>query len=153
MFLSENYKTKGFTLLELLIVASIIGFLAFILLTPIVGIRQDRLLEAETHAISSIIREARTATVSSVGDSQYGVEITEDSINLFNGTSTSVVRSYVPDPMMHLVLETPTTTILFERLTGSATATTTFFLVHRQGSGTSTFTVARTGLLDVILIQ
>src|ERR1035437_5373941 len=80
-------KTKGFTLLEILIVIAILAVLTVISLNTFVQIKNSQAQQMDTETIVETLRQARSQTLSSQSASQYGVHFASGAITLFTGAS------------------------------------------------------------------
>ena len=85
--LSQTQDSKGFTLIELIIVIAIIVIVAGILVSPFSAFRRNQILKAETENVLSLINKARSQTLASKNDSNYGVYFTATSVVLFPGNT------------------------------------------------------------------
>ena len=78
---------RGFTLLELLIVVSVLLVLVSIVVSPFSSFRNRSLLNIEVENITTLINNARSKTLSSYNDSEYGVHFEANRVVFFKGTS------------------------------------------------------------------
>ena len=76
---------KGFTLLEILIVISILLITISIVVGPFSSFRNRSVLNAEVENISTLLNEARSKTLTSLADSEYGVHFETSRIVFFKG--------------------------------------------------------------------
>lgn len=76
---------KGFTLVELLVVAFIVGLLALGVFTALPRLKKNSDLNSAAQATASLLVEARSRTLSSEGASQFGVHFASSTITLFKG--------------------------------------------------------------------
>ena len=84
-------KRKGFTLVEVVIVISIIALLFAIGSLVDSGMYQRRLISAEQAVAISVLQKARNQAMNNMYASEYGVHIDPDAYVLFRGPS------YVPN--------------------------------------------------------
>ena len=120
---------RGFTLLELLIVLTLMSVIAVLILPPFMDFRSRQLLDSQSDLISAVLYQARAHTLASKNNLVYGVHFETDELTLFSGDSfnaeaednqvidldsavTLANISLIPDP----------NDIIFERLTGEASS-------------------------------
>ena len=86
-----NRKKKnlvwGFTLLEILIALSILFIIISIVVNPFSSFRNRSLLNIEVENILTLINDARSKTLSSFQDSEYGIHFETNRAVFFKGTS------------------------------------------------------------------
>jgi prepilin-type N-terminal cleavage/methylation domain-containing protein len=109
-----NFK-KGITLLETMIVLSIIGFLVLIILPSFKTMRDNQILKSTASDVFSALDKAKSKTLSSIDSSEYGVHFESTKIVIFKGTAFSSV-----DPNNEDILITSPATISAVNLTGGA---------------------------------
>lgn len=133
----SNYR-KGFTLVEVLLVLSIIILL--ITLTIPLGIRfySTRQLDVSENGIVQTLRRAQIKAMSMERDSAFGVYITSEEYVLFKGDSY-IARDISYDEIFDLpdnLSITGLSEIVFSKLKGtpSDTGTITLFLDNRTES-------------------
>ncbi len=78
---------KGFTLLEIVLVLSILGIIFSILLFTFFSLLNYRTLERDTAEVKAYLEEARIYTLGSKKDSSYGVFLDLESVTIFRGNS------------------------------------------------------------------
>ena len=84
--------SRGFTLVEILIVIAILGILTGIIINSTLNFRRGAALNTETERVVAILNQARTQTLSSLNDLAYGVYFTTNTVAIFSG-STYVASS------------------------------------------------------------
>ena len=121
----RNANTKGFGLVEVLIVASVIAILAAISYQTFFDTNRMQALEKDRDIVLSALERARSLTLSSSGDRQYGVHIESNRVILFPGNSYSAANSEnVVESLNSLVtiasssIKGGGSNVVFERLTG-----------------------------------
>lgn len=138
---------QGFTLIELLVVIAIMALLGSILWGGLSSYRDVQALESATDVVVATLGEARSRATSSVGNKQYGVHFTENSVTQFEGTQ------YVSSSPSNIVtnlngavslsfggLTASSSEIVFEKFSGrgSASGQVVIFL---RGNPAKNFTV------------
>jgi len=148
---------KGFTLLELVIVIAVILILFFIIFSAFSGFNRNYALDTEAQRVASILDEARSLTLASKGDTNYGVHFESSQVVLFTGDTYSAM-----DPSNREESLTSSVTIsdislsgggsdvVFARLTGALdkNGTVTLSLVSDPAM-TRTITFELTGIITV----
>lgn len=79
-------KILGFTLIEVVIAIGILLLLSGIVLFAFGSMRGNYVLEGELQRVTSILKDARSRTISGKDDIQYGVHFASTSVTLFRGT-------------------------------------------------------------------
>lgn len=82
-----NRINHGFTLIELLVVIAILLILGTILVTGFKNFQTRQVLELTTKEVRQMFETARSETLASKNDVQYGVYIEESKLILFEGGS------------------------------------------------------------------
>jgi prepilin-type N-terminal cleavage/methylation domain-containing protein len=153
--LNNMYK-KGFTMIELLIVISILAVLSALIFPSLSKFRNDRILQNTTADIISLINKARSDTISSLNSTNYGVHLSTNSATYFvgstytNGVGSNVVVTF------DATVNVPSTggyslnggggDIIFTRLTGDTTNYGTIILqLVSDTTKQKTITVTQTG--------
>lgn len=80
-------KNKGITLIEIIIIISIIGIISAIVIPNLSKFNKQQALKNTTEDIISLLNEARNNTVSSKNSTNYGVRFLRDKAILFPGLS------------------------------------------------------------------
>lgn len=148
------YKNrKGFSLLETLVVISIIGIITAVVLPQFSKIKNSQVLKSASGDIISSFKKAETETRASKDSSSYGVHFQSDKIIIFKGVTFSAndannqdIDIIRPATISNISLSGGATDIYFNRLTGtpSATGTVTISIAGDQ-SMTKTITFSATG--------
>jgi len=100
--LRENKSGGGFTLIEILVVISLISIFAFFFVSVGLNFYKSQQLESQSQTILQTLRRAQLKAMSVELDSSFGVYLTNDSYVLFKGSSY-VAR----DPQYDEVFELP----------------------------------------------
>lgn len=84
---------RGFTLIEIVVSIVIITIVAMILVVSFVDLNSSQALDKSVFTTVSVFNKARSNTLSSVGDTQYGVHIGSSQVTLFTGTTYAASAS------------------------------------------------------------
>jgi prepilin-type N-terminal cleavage/methylation domain-containing protein len=122
----RKYQTnKGFTLIELLVVIAILLVVGTIVVASFTNFQTHQTLELTAKEVRQMFETARSETLASKNDLQYGVYVDTDEIVLFQGNSyvdgapENVLFELDPRVVVSLISLSPTTDeILFSRGTG-----------------------------------
>ena len=146
-------RTRGFTLLELIVIVAIVGILLAVSIPALSRFRQQQALQHTTEGLLALLADARTKTLAALNDTSYGVYLESTQATLFVGTT------YIPNTPTNETyeFETPATatwnltpsgaTISFARLTGSPSSHGTIELSIPSGT-TKTITITALGALS-----
>jgi prepilin-type N-terminal cleavage/methylation domain-containing protein len=148
-------KTRGFTLIEILITVGILGAIVTIILVSFNTFRDSQGLERETETVVEILNQARSQTLSSKNASSYGVHFASTSVTFFTGTtynaadSTNQIYSLTSNNIINSVNLTPGgMDVVFNRLTGETNQNGTIGLLNQRTSASTTITIYKTGLIE-----
>jgi prepilin-type N-terminal cleavage/methylation domain-containing protein len=148
---------KGFTLLEILLVLALMSLLITVLYTSFSKINGNQALDKDAKQVAALIEDARSRTLFSKNDTQYGVHFETTQVTLFSGatySSTSPSNELVKlnnlVNIYNINLTGGGSDMIFDRLTGNTSqpGVISFYLV----TGTSSkayLTVAGTGLVEI----
>ena len=84
---SKPPNSEGFTLIEILIAVAILMLLAFLAIASFTTFRQQVEIDSSSQNILSTLRLARSKTLASESEDNYGVHFQADKYVLFKGTS------------------------------------------------------------------
>lgn len=125
-------RSKGFTIIEIIVVVSIIALVITIIAFSFSKLNSSQALEKNADLVVSILDEARTLTLSSKNAFQYGVNLEDSQIVLFKGAvysssdPTNVVTSlHSLVGLRNITLSNGGASIVFKRLTGNTDETGT----------------------------
>ncbi len=146
---------KGFTLVEMLVAASILAVIAGIAISTFSSFQQHMIRDAAVENIVSIFNEARAYTLSSKGGTAYGVHLSSNEAVLFAGTTYNASdpdnRRIVFEPgieVTNISLSGGVYDVVFEKKTGDTDATGTFTVhVSSNPIGDVVVTIEKTGVL------
>lgn len=120
-------KNKGISIIEVLVVISILSIISAIVVPRLSGFRNQQVLKNTTEDIVSLLNEARNNTISSKDSTNYGVRFESDKVVLFRGLSfdsSTVNKEIKLDPSVTIPeegginLQNGGGDIIFERITG-----------------------------------
>ena len=147
---------RGFTLLEMILVLAVIAVVSGILLGAFASFREASQL-TETHSsIIGILKDARSRTLASKGNSNHGVHFEEIKTVLFKGSTYS---SSDPSNEIYLLpagikissinLTGGAADTVFTRLLGTTTASGKITITSKRDSGQSkTIDILSTGVIE-----
>ena len=123
---------KGFTILEILMAISIVTLAVTIVAFSFSKLNSKQALDKSADLVASILNEARSLTLSSTDDSQYGVYFETSRVVLFKGATYSqfdsanvVTDINVLTGLRNITLAGGSTSVVFQRLTGNTDQTGT----------------------------
>ena len=146
-------KNLGFTLIEILVVISIIAIMASIAMYNLSAKRDMQALNNDNEQVIALLNEARSRTVSGDQNMQYGVHVQANKVVLFQGAifsdGVSTNREVLFDSNNHaesISLEGGVSDIIFKKMTGETDGYGTFLLKNASGSSWKTITISKVGL-------
>ncbi len=152
----SSMKTKGFTLVELVIIISILVLIIGFSASSFSLLNKSQALNKSADFVATVLRQARSLTLSSKNISQYGVHFDTNQIVLFQGStydpnaSTNTVF-----PINYLVrisdvnLTGAGREVIFDRLTGDTPQTGSLVLrLISNSSSAVTINIYGTGLIE-----
>ena len=81
----QKFFQKGITVIEMLIVVSVIGILVLITLPRFSKIKENQVLKNTLGDVTSVLHRAQTQSLASVDSSEYGVRFQSDQVIIFKG--------------------------------------------------------------------
>ncbi|MEK7135100.1 MAG: type II secretion system protein [Patescibacteria group bacterium] len=138
---------KGFTVIEIIIVLAIGALLTGFVALSFSKINEHEALNTNADLIVSILNEARSMTLSSVGDTGYGVHFDIDQVVLFrgavysSGSATNVPTTLNSRVAMRNISFGGGSNVIFSRLTG-ATAQAGTLQVYLKSATTTYKTIS-----------
>ena len=149
---ATSYKT-GFTLLELVIVVSIMALIAGILLSGLQNYASYQRYNQASADVEFILNQARLNAKIASGDTSHGIKFSGGDMILFEGDVYSAV-----DPANELVsyslvniaatLTAGIDEIVFSKLSGIPSATGTIVVSGTSFNASTTFTVSDAGVIQ-----
>ncbi|MDO8569950.1 MAG: prepilin-type N-terminal cleavage/methylation domain-containing protein [bacterium] len=152
-----NMKHRGFTVLEILIAISIMVLTITIVTFSFSKLNSSQTLDKSADLVVSILNEARSLTLSSVNDSQYGVSFEDSQVILFKGSiyllsdpSNVVTELNSLVGLRNIILNGGGTSVIFKRLTGNTFETGTVEIFLKASTTTfRTITISATGIVEL----
>jgi len=145
---------KGFTIIEILVVLAIIGFLVAVVLPSLSTMRSNQVLKSAATDIFSALNKARSNTLSSVDSSEYGVHFESAKIVIFKGTtfssadpSNEEILISSPASVSGISLSGGGAELYFNRLSGAPNKTGTITVTN--GSLSKVVTISATGAVSL----
>lgn len=90
--MKKNFK-NGISIIEILIVLSVVALLAAITIPQFSKIRESQVIKSAGVDIISTLNKARSQTLASVNSSEYGVHFQSDRVIIFKGKNFSAGTS------------------------------------------------------------
>lgn len=154
--MSNTRYTKGFTLLELVMVVAIVAILAGIIISSFSGFRNSKVLDTASEESLALLSEARGSTLAGKDGYQYGVHLDAGQMVMYRGATytNGDVNNKVStlDSALEIVNITLTgggSNILFDRITGKTVQPGTFVIrIKSDTAKTRTMTVNGTGVVS-----
>lgn len=156
-FLISTRASRGFTLLEIIIVISILAILLSIILPSLTNFRQKSILNTETQEMTTLINKARLSSMSSKNDQQYGIHFEAGKIVLFEGTTYTAGAGTNEEHLFNTALTLAPITIngggaetVFQKITGSTNQnSTTTLKVVTNTSASTTIIILPSGIATI----
>lgn len=152
--MKKNFLQNGISTFEIVMVIAIIAILVTVIVVPFSSFRGNQALQNTTNTVVSLLEQARTQTLSGVGNTNYSVRIESSQAVLFTGSSydanASTNRYFLyesPITLGTLALQGGGSQITFDRLTGKTSHYGTIELVL-SASRSATITVSSTGTVS-----
>ena len=148
---------RGFTVIELLIVAAVVGLIFLIVLPQFSKTRENQVLKNGVEDLLSSVNKARGDTLSSLNSSEYGVRFESDKVIIFKGKvydadaeDNEIIYITTPASITNVTLNGSSGTegdLYFNRLSGSPSKTGTITI--STGSYSKIITIGATGFASV----
>lgn len=151
---SSRKLSAGFTMLEMLIVISVIALLLTAVIPSFLNFRRSSLLNTETMDFVTLVNRARLLSVSSKNDSQYGVHLEAGRAVLFMGptysaSSPSNETHVFPTAitLSNIIINGGGVEVLFEKVTGATIQNATTTLLVAGTTASTTLLIFPTGII------
>jgi len=146
---------KGFSLVEVLVSVGVLVLIGITSLTSFVSYQRKEALDKNTAKIEALLEQARSMTLSSKDDTQYGVHIESGKLVLFQGNAyspaaaTNLITNLPGSVIASTTLSGGGNDIIFDRIQGTTNeyGTTTLSLTA-QASSTKSIIIYKTGLIE-----
>lgn len=149
--------TRGFSLLEIVIVATIAIVLVTIPLSTFYSLSENQSLEKDVNYVIALIEKARLQTVNAKNNSRFSIRFASTSATLYQGTTYSAGSASNTQfdfsskvEMSSINLSGNAQAVSFELITGKANATGTIkFRLKNNQSASTTIILYKTGLVEI----
>ena len=147
-------RTAGYSLVELIIVIAVISIIFGIVSVTVSSYAARQSLSSFHQEVIENINTARVSTLASLNDTVYGVYVGTTSIAFFSGTSYSPsdpnnsYLNYTSKITATSSLSGGTSTVVFDRLTGEASAFGDIIIFDRSSAAYATVTIFASGLVE-----
>jgi prepilin-type N-terminal cleavage/methylation domain-containing protein len=141
---------RGFTLVELLVVMTIVAVLAVLAVRVLGNLVPDSQLALETESVVTMLRSAQAKTLSGEADDVWGVYLTSSDATVFLGASYAG-RDSAYDQLLvfsDTVSASGLAEIVFEERTGKTTNTGTITLSSDVTNESTTITINAQGMIS-----
>ena len=152
----RHHYARGLTLIEILVVVVILAIISIFSINALMASGNTQALDKDVKGIIAVLDQARSNTLTSQGNSQYGVHFEADKVVLFKGTTYSSSDSNNRDAglsgqttLSSISLSGGAVNVVFARLTGKPNVTGTITVQsERQSTLTKTITIYATGISE-----
>lgn len=155
--LENNFYRRGITVIEMLLVISILGILVLITVPRFSDIRGNQVLKNAVEDVTSVIHNAKNQSLASLNSSEYGVYFQADKIITFKGKiySPEAVDNKTTDIISPATISNVTLAgvssnvgeLYFERLSGIPSKTGTITI--STPSTSKIITISATGAISI----
>ena len=149
------YKKNGMSLLEIILSIAIAVIVLLITISLFSNYNEKQVLDNSIEKTFSILKEARSLTLSSRDDSSYGVHIEQGSVILFKGTSyvsndpNNKLNEIDKKTIISLInLNGGGSDVVFQKLTGKTSQYGTINVSLSDLSKTKVLEIGQTGLIE-----
>ena len=84
-YLNPSFCRRGITVIEILVVVSILGILVLVVLPQFSKIKENQVLKNAVEDTVSVLHNAESQSLASINSSEYGVHFQSDRVILFKG--------------------------------------------------------------------
>ncbi len=146
----HKISAKGFTLIEVIISLAILALIASISAASFVSFARREALDSTVSAVAAGLRDARTRTMASINDSQYGVQIDTDRFTLFsNSYVLGATGNEINMLNSRIKMSSSVPSFTFSRISGNSSASGTIDVyVASDPTNRKTINVQGTGLIS-----
>lgn len=150
-----TYTSRGFTLVEILIVISVVGIMASVVLYNFSAKRNTQVLSNTEDEVVALVSEARSRTVSAEENMQYGVHFQSNRVVLFQGATfvdgAGENREISIDPVItitSIALAGSSTDVVFKKMTGETDTYGSLVIKNTSSFQQKTITISRAGFVS-----
>ena len=154
--MKKSNVSSGVTFLEITITVGILGLLLAVIMPSFLSFRRNSILNTETQEIVTIINKARLSTMSSKGDTKYGVHFESGKIVLFPGVvytgGADGNEEHILNPALTLsviVVSGGGPDVVFEKITGATNQNATTTLLVMGSTASTTIVIHPSGLAAI----
>ena len=151
--MKTNRHKKGITVIELLIVITVLGIIFSVALPRFSKIRESQVLKDAASDVLSSLNKAQSQTLASVNSSSYGVHFQSDKVIIFKGkvfsasdANNETISITVPASVSNVTLAGVSGNsgdVYFSRLSGTPSQTGT--VTVSTSSSSKVITISATG--------
>lgn len=148
----KNKENKGFSLLEVVIMAVLSLIIGSIVFSSLSALNNRQILDKEVAQVRRYIQDARIDSLNSKNTDIHGVVLATSTVSVIEVLASSTSYIYVLNNRVSLAGSTlGTSTLTFARISGLPNATGTLTYVYSVGGvavGTSTITINGLGIVQ-----
>lgn len=155
--MKSNKTNRGYTLIEIVVVMAITVVILSVVINSFFNLAKNQALNNDYLSVTSLIDQAKSLSINSKSASQYGMYFSSSTVVLFKGPnyiSTSPAnQSYILNSRVNISVinlsGSSTDQVVFDRLTGYASASGTVAISLKDGSvNPKVIQIYKTGLID-----
>ncbi|MEK7539064.1 MAG: prepilin-type N-terminal cleavage/methylation domain-containing protein [Patescibacteria group bacterium] len=150
----KNFLKKGITVIELLVVLTVLGIIISVAIPQFSQIRENQVFKSGVADILSSIDKARGETLSSLYSSEYGVHFESNKVIIFKGKIFSATASdnetiniTLPATISTITIAGGGADLYFNRLSGTPNVTGS--IIISSTNFIKTITIFATGMASV----
>lgn len=146
----QKYFISGFTLVEVLIVLSILGILLSLIISTFSSVGGDEALDTTTISVMSVLNEAKSMSVSSKDASNYGVRVFSDKLVTFKNSYGTDNKEVLISNLVRISTSTGIgSDIVFNNVSGKTSASGSIMIADSDDSSKiNTIRVYSTGVIE-----
>ena len=151
-----NCKLRGLTLIEVLAGLAIMLILSIIVWSSFQSFRENQIVSKSANEVAVLLSEARSLTLSSRDDAEYGVHFEEDSATLYQasylsgGAENKVIEVELPAEISSINLSGGGSNVVFDRLTGETSEFGSITISSTDNpEDVKIITISQTGLVEL----
>ena len=155
IFINKSKKLSGFTLVEIIVIITILAILTFISINVLKNFRDHEALTKSASLIVETLRQAKNLTLNSKDSYEYGVHFNTNDMVLFRGStypigsSTNITYDFNSSVVVsNTTLNGGGSDIIFKKLSGETNNNGTITLTSELSKTSQVITVYKTGLVE-----